>query len=409
MKTLKWTGCIVMALFLLSVIGCSGGGGSDSGTGTLSLSLTDATTDEYQAVYVTIKEVRVHKAAADTSEEEEENGDENENGWQTILTPNKTYNLLELVNCTMTRLGDAELEAGHYTQMRLILGETPDDGENILGESHEFANYLLIDNDDDPHELKVPSGFQTGIKIVRGFNVIDEQTTDLILDFDASKSVVKAGNSGKWLLKPTIKVVDGDEYATVGGLVTVGDEDVGGVYVSAQTFNPDATDDKDKVIVNAGTITEEDGSYCLVLEPGTYNLVAYKDGYEPDEFALEPVKFAYKPDCLKVVVNAGNSYDVGNLTLTLPDETITISGTVSEDANISFRQVSQCNDDPKNKIEVKSIDVNAGEEGYSEILPKLSSGELYYVVASTESATKYYEIEDADVGADDQVILDITF
>jgi len=280
MKTLKWTGCIVMALFLLSVIGCSGGGGSDSGTGTLSLSLTDAPTDGYQAIYVTIKEVRVHKAATETGEEEdvelvdEENGDENGNGWQTIPAFDTTYNLLDLVNCTMAKLGVATLvEAGHYTQMRLILGDTPDEGLNVLEEPHPHANYF-IDNDGFDHALKVPSGFQTGIKLVRGFNVIDEQTTDLILDFDASKSVVEAGNSGKWLLKPTIKVVDGDEYATVRGLVTVDDEGVdvgiGGVYVSAQSLDPDP---------NVGTITEEDGSYCLVLDPGSYTLVAEKDGY----------------------------------------------------------------------------------------------------------------------------------
>ena len=262
---------------------------------------------------------------------------------------------------------------------------------------HPYTNYL-IDSDGEPHELKVPSGFQTGIKLVRGFNVIDEQTTDLILDFDATKSVVKAGNSGKWLLKPTIKVIDSDESGTVGGLVTVGDEGVGGVYVSAQTFNPVATDDKDKVIVDAGTITEENGSYCLVLEPGTYNLVAYKDGYAPD--------------CLEVVVVAGHSYDVNDLTLTPADEMITVSGTVSasEDVNISFRQVSQCNGDPANKIEVKSINVNTEEElTYDEDLPKLTEvteEEYYYVVASTDGTTKDEVEVDGHLGQSD---LNFTF
>jgi hypothetical protein len=38
------------------------------------------------------------------------------------------------------------------------------------------------------------------------------------LDFDASRSIVKAGSSGKWLLKPTIKVLDTEEYSVISGM-----------------------------------------------------------------------------------------------------------------------------------------------------------------------------------------------
>lgn len=54
-------------LFAFSLAACGGNGGSDSGgvssdsgVGTLSTSLTDSSTDEYQAVYVTITRVDVH-------------------------------------------------------------------------------------------------------------------------------------------------------------------------------------------------------------------------------------------------------------------------------------------------------------------------------------------------------------
>lgn len=374
MKLLKWAGAIVLTLLFLSVVGCSSGGSggtSDSGTGTLALSLTDATTDDYQAIYVTIKEIRVHKAAQESSEQSAQ-----ENGWKTILEPNTTYNLLNLVNCTMTRLGVADLAAGHYTQMRLILGGDDD----IDSAEHPFANYL-VDSDGVAHALEVPSGFQTGIKLVRGFDIIADQTTDLILDFDAAQSVVKAGNSGKWLLKPTIKVLDGDENATVIGIVNGKNEgDEGRIYVSAQTFDSNATNGKDQVIVNSGTVTETDGFFCLVLEPGTYNLVAYKD--------------SYAPDCIEVVVEAGNSYEGIELILT-PAETITVSGTVSAsgDVSISFRQFTQCTDDILffDMIETKATHVS-GEDQYSEILPELDTGESYQVVAATDGAAQVYEI-----------------
>ena len=47
----------------------------------------------------------------------------------------------------------------------MIIGEIADNGTNILGNPHPYANYI-IDKSDDDYELKVPSGYQTGIKIV---------------------------------------------------------------------------------------------------------------------------------------------------------------------------------------------------------------------------------------------------
>jgi hypothetical protein len=193
----------LLTVLLIGLIGC----GSSGNMGQLSLSLTDAATDQYQAVYVTINDVAV-QAANDSAD-----------AWTTIATPNKTLNLLALVNGVREHLGLATLAAGHYSQLRLIIGTEADSGVNILSEAHPFANYV-IDTSNQYHELKIPSGVQTGIKIVQGFDINENGTTELILDFSASRSVVVAGRSGKYLLKPPIQMLSTSLASIVSGSVT---------------------------------------------------------------------------------------------------------------------------------------------------------------------------------------------
>ncbi len=272
----------ILFLFLLSA--CGGGGeSSSSNTGKLSIRLTDASSDEYAAVYVTIDNVQVHLGDVDG----EGDGD---NNWISVATPQKTYNLLELVNGVMEQLGVADLQPGIYTQMRIYLGLlNPDDELNLLGDPHPFPNYVIDKDDDDVHELKVPSGYQTGIKIVREFEIVAGLTVDLVLDFDAAASVVKAGNSGQYLLKPTIKVVDTVNNAILNGTVT--DEQQAGLEgaaISAQIYDPNPADVKNMVSVYTSTITAGDdggntaGEYLMYLPPGAYQIVAYKPGFMPE-------------------------------------------------------------------------------------------------------------------------------
>jgi hypothetical protein len=55
--------------------------------------------------------------------------------------------------------------------------------------------------------LDTPSAQQSGLKLNMNVNVPAGQVLDVVMDFDACKSVVKRGNSGHYNLKPVITVV----------------------------------------------------------------------------------------------------------------------------------------------------------------------------------------------------------
>jgi len=370
-------GFIGSAFMLLTLLiscggGGSGGGGSGGATGTLVLGLTDASTNDYQAIYVTIAAVQVNKAA-------EGEDDETGFGWQTVLTPDTTYNLLKLVNGVIETLGIAELAAGKYNQMRLILAVQPDDSLIILFDPHPYANYL-IDSKDNAKELKVPSGFQTGIKIVKGFTIYGNQATEITLDFDAMKSVVQAGKSGKYLLKPTIKVLETIVNSVV-GIVDDGTAPLAGALVSAQVHDSGATDAKDEVSTESSTVTSETGSYVLYLAPGTYNIVAMQDGYEPD--------------CVETAATGFEEYGV-DFSLTAAASgtaTGTINGLAAPEnfATLSFRQELDCGSGDV-LVEVKSINVG---EGGSYTVP-LPAGNYQLVASAAGETTQEFDLSIED-------------
>ena len=236
----------------------------DQANSRLVIRLTDSPGD-YDAVNVDVQSIEVHRSTGNQ-----------ESGWITLSGVNTAvYNLLDLTNGIDVVLADTEFPTGKLSQMRLVLGENN-----------------TVDVDGEVHQLETPSALQSGLKLQINETLEEGITYQFLLDFDAAKSVVKAGTSGKFNLKPVIKVRTEATSGAIKGFVL-----------------PDSLNVAVYAMIGADTIAttyavENISEYLLgSLDPGTYDVVF--DPGEMSEFlpsTIEGVEVV-----LGVVTNTGET------------------------------------------------------------------------------------------------------
>lgn len=248
LRHLKFT---VGSVAVAALAACGGGGGGEGGsTGTLRLALTDAPSCGFDAVHVTVQKVRVHQSST---------AGDNDAGWsEIVLNPARRVDLLSLTNGVLMELGQIPLPTGKYTQMRLVLADN--------NTSQPLANAVSPTGASEV-ALKTPSGQQSGVKTNINIDIAENKMADFVLDFDACKSVVQAGASGQYLLKPVVSVIP--RYVSgVQGYVdpALG---AGATRVSLQVNG---------TIVKA-TVPDSTGKFLLQpVAPGSYTLVMAAPG-----------------------------------------------------------------------------------------------------------------------------------
>jgi len=158
--------------------------------GTLQIMVTDAPPEEeVTSIMVTVESVEVHKAAAQQEQSATNsttNSTDEKAGWLPldILAGNETFDLLQIQGIEEV-LAVTELEAGNYTQIRMTI-----------------SNVQVRLGDGDLQDVLLPSG---SLKFIHPFNIVEGQTTALLFDFDAEKSVNVTG-SGQIIVKPVVKL-----------------------------------------------------------------------------------------------------------------------------------------------------------------------------------------------------------
>ncbi|GAH51832.1 unnamed protein product, partial [marine sediment metagenome] len=166
------------------------------GKGRLEIYLTDSSekykannSENYLAVYITISKIEAHIVGKDE-------GAEGEwvilRDWSNENEPVLPVFDLMILQDVFELLVDGSFDVGKYTQLRLFISEVS----------------VLVEGGASVEPVEIPSVYQTGIKLIHPFEIVDGEEIILTIDFDADGSIIKTGN-GSYKLEPVIKVVTG--------------------------------------------------------------------------------------------------------------------------------------------------------------------------------------------------------
>lgn len=289
-------------------------------TGTLELLVTDAPPREaVTSIMVTVAEVQVHMASAEQEKEqsssdnqtqeqelEQQQTQQGEGKWITIgLSANTTTFDLLLIEGIEQFLGTSEVDAGKYTQVRLVV-------ETV---QVRIGTGALQD-------ATVPS---KTLKIVHPFKIVGGETTALVIDFDADKMVTVTG-SGKIIVKPVVKLLTRQ--------------------VSSTGKPTEIKQEKDEELEFEGTIEDLDGSTWTMTIDGETRLVDVSGA----EIEGEPVEGA-RAEVVGVVVDD-----------TIIASKVKIKEVEEEEESVNHESIEvSCDEFIDVKHISKEVEVNAGD------------------------------------------------
>ncbi|KOH42967.1 DUF4382 domain-containing protein [Sunxiuqinia dokdonensis] len=273
MKT-KISILLVLFIFSMVAISCSDDDDVEKQHGELNVKVTDAPSDDanIQGTFVTISEVKIDGQVVEGFTA------------QTIeISAYQNGNTKLLVNET--------LEAESYNSVSLVL-----DYENDA-EGNSPGCYVLTD-DDNKHALEAASSSTTEVTFNKPFQVEANGMTDLVIDFDLRKAIVRNEDGGdseyKFVtsaeLTNSLRIVQEDECGAINGEINNHTEAEGELVIYAYkkgSFDAETETqgqgNSQVMFANAETSAKvaTDGSYKLsFLEEGEYEV--HVASYEED-------------------------------------------------------------------------------------------------------------------------------
>jgi hypothetical protein len=370
LQRLRSAVCAAAAAILLAACGSG-----ETDPGTVRFALTDAPACGFDQVNLSIERIRVNRNA---------DASENSLGWTDLkLAPARRIDLLKLGNGVLEELGELQLPAGRYAQLRLVLA--------AKGETTP-ANSVLPTGGEET-VLDIASIEAGGIRVVHAFSVEQDKVTDVLFDFDACRSVARAGDDG-YVLRPEVKAVPRNG-ATITGYV---DPTAAGVTVSAQKAGVQAR----------ATVADANGRFVIAfLDPAAspYDVVFTAGGHATAVVVAVPVS-----------ATAGAELSRIDSPIALPSATDrTVDGVVGpaaarSTAAVRARQVVGA----AGEVEIARANVNAASGSYTLSLPGAQarlatfSGRLPLSFSAAGNAGRYVLDATADGYASQEQAVDLT-
>jgi hypothetical protein len=289
----------LIAATALGIVACGGGNGG-GGTGQMTLAVGDAPIDGAQSVVVKFTGIEL-------------TGDSG-NAVTIALPQPKSIDLMNQSGTASAVLFNQPIPAGSYGQIRLM----------VVADGNPSNSYITL-SDGTMHGLQVPSGSETGLKLVTGFTVPSSGVVDYSIDFDLRKAITcPPGQAPACFLKPVERLVDNTTVGNIQGTVSpllVPNGCTPGVYLYSGTVT--VPEDMDNTVPSTDTnqplasrvpVANSQPPYYYqftFLPPGTYTvaLTCQADLDNPDQadgaVTFNPIKTG-----INVIANQTAAVDI---------------------------------------------------------------------------------------------------
>lgn len=272
--------------------GC--GGSSGSSTATMSLGVADTPVDTATSVMVAFTGVQLQGASGPATT-------------FTFSSPKQIDLMTTQSGNAASLLDGVTIPAGNYQWIRLMLD---------IGQSTFTAS------DGNVHALAIPSGVQTGLKLVSGFTVAAGSQADFTIDFDLRKAVTLA--NGTYMLKPALRLINNQQVGKIAG-TAANTFMIGSTAISSPSCSPavyiysgtgvtpvDINDTSTVQPITTATLTLNNttGDYdytAAFLAPGDYTL-AVTCAQDDDPIAKDSLVFSAAKNAT-VTANATTTVD----------------------------------------------------------------------------------------------------